>query len=77
MNFVRLQEPTIKLSSIQLWRHSFASNVKEVERQASEETSANRSFVEKQEMKKQAENTRARSKSKKSKKIQEMKKPLL
>ena len=42
----RSQEPSIRLSFIQLWRHDCASNVKKVARQAFQETSVNRIFIE-------------------------------
>ena len=37
--FVRSQEPSIRLSCIQLWRHGCASNVKKAGKQAFQEAS--------------------------------------
>ena len=44
--FARSQEPSIRLSCIQLLRHCYASNVIKVGRQAFQETSVHRIFIE-------------------------------
>ena len=44
--FVRSQEPNIRISCIQLWKHCCASNVKNVGRQTFQETSVHRIFIE-------------------------------
>ena len=44
--FARSQEPSIRLSCIQLLRHGCTSNVMEVGRQAFQETSVHRIFIE-------------------------------
>ena len=46
MTFVTSQEASIRLSCIQLWRHSYASNVKKVRKQAFQEISVCKSFIE-------------------------------
>ena len=43
---VRSQEPSIRLSCVQLWRHCCASNVKNVGRQTFQETSVHIIFIE-------------------------------
>ena len=44
--FVRSQEPSIRFSCIQLWRHCCVSNVKNVGRQTFQDTSVDRIFIE-------------------------------